>query len=86
MKHFTSYQAANLAAFQQQRAGETRLGETLFRPKANSDFIQALQQAKASGVRFVILGIPEDIGPRANLGNGGADLGFIAFLKQFLNL
>lgn len=86
MNHLTAYQAATLAAFQQQRSGETRLGESLFWPAADSDFTGALQQAKAAGVRFVILGIPEDIGPRANLGNGGADLGFIAFLKRFLNL
>ncbi len=86
MNYLTSYQAASLAAFQQLRSGETRLGETLFWPTAASDFTTALQQAKATGVRFVILGIPEDIGPRANLGNGGADLGFVAFLKRFLNL
>jgi len=86
MHQMTSYQAASLAAFQQLRSGETRLGETLFWPAAESDFAVALQQAKAAGVRFVILGIPEDIGPRANFGNGGADLGFLAFLKRFLNL
>ena len=86
MNQIKSYQAAALAAFQQLRSGETRLGETLFWPAADSEFTTALQQAKAAGVRFVILGIPEDIGPRANLGNGGADLGFLAFLKRFLNL
>jgi len=86
MNHLISYQAATLAAFQQLRSGETRLGETLFWPVPASEFTLALQQAKAAGVRFVILGIPEDIGPRANLGNGGADLGFMAFLKRFLNL
>ncbi|RVU40324.1 arginase [Rheinheimera riviphila] len=86
MHQIQSYQAATLAAFQQLRSGETRLGETLFWPESDSDFTPALQQAKTAGVRFVILGIPEDIGPRANLGNGGADLGFLAFLKRFLNL
>ena len=86
MNQLISYQAAALAAFQQLRSGETRLGETLFWPESDSDFSTALHQAKAAGVRFVILGIPEDIGPRANLGNGGADLGFLAFLKRFLNL
>ncbi|OBP16426.1 arginase [Rheinheimera sp. SA_1] len=86
MNHIKSYQAASLAAFQQLRSGETRLGETLFWPAADGDFNTALKQAKTAGVRFVILGIPEDIGPRGNLGNGGADLGFTAFLKRFLNL
>lgn len=86
MNHFKAYQAASLAAFQQQRQGETRLGESLFWPTETTDFAQSLQQACAAGVQFVILGIPEDIGPRANLGNGGAHLGFTAFLKRFMNL
>jgi formiminoglutamase len=86
MNQLKSYQAATLAAFQQLRTGETRLGETLHWPDPTSDLATALRQARASGVRFVVLGIPEDIGPRANLGNGGADLGFVAFLKRFLNL
>lgn len=86
MNHFKAYQAASLAAFQQQRQGETRLGESLFWPTGTTDFTQSLQQACAAGVQFVILGVPEDIGPRANLGNGGAQLGFTAFLKRFLNL
>ena len=45
-----------------------------------------LEKAKHDGTRYVIFGIPEDIGPRANLGFGGADKGFHAFLTKFLNL
>ncbi len=86
MNYLKLYQAATLAAFQQQRSGEIRLGERLYWPAATADLSSSLQQAKIAGVKFVILGIPEDIGPRANLGNGGADLGFEAFLKRFLNL
>jgi formiminoglutamase len=33
----------------------------------------------------VVLGIPEDIGVRANYGNGGADTAWIPFLSAFLN-
>lgn len=61
------------------RAGETRIGES----------ITTLADLNASAVplgRFAILGVPESIGPRANLGQGGAELGFQAFLQQFLNL
>ncbi|WP_404341301.1 formimidoylglutamase [Pseudoalteromonas mariniglutinosa] len=46
---------------------------------------QALIDAAAFGIRYVLLGICEDIGPRANLGNGGAQHGWQAFLKRFLN-
>lgn len=80
------YQAATLAAFQQQRAGETRLGETLLLPNPTLPLADTLRLAKAAGALYVLLGIAEDIGPRANFGNSGADLGFQAFLKRFLNL
>ena len=36
--------------------------------------------------RFVIVGIEEDYGVRANLGRGGADKAFQAFLQHFCNL
>ncbi|MCY7295703.1 arginase [Alteromonas sp. a30] len=36
--------------------------------------------------RYALVGIPEDIGPRANLGFAGATGAWQAFLKYFLNL
>ncbi|MFC4655506.1 MULTISPECIES: formimidoylglutamase [Rheinheimera] len=86
MLPFTFYQAADLAAFQQLRAGEQRIGEALFWPEPHLDLTQRLQQAKAAGVRIVLLGVPEDIGPRANLGLGGATQGWTAFVRKFINL
>lgn len=79
-------QAADLAAWQQYRAGESRLGEALqfLNPLLSLD--DALESAAQHGCRFALVGIPEDIGPRANFGNGGADLGFNAFLSRFINL
>ena len=41
---------------------------------------------RQSDARFVLLGIPEDIGVRANLGQAGADTGWLAFLQSFLNM
>lgn len=46
---------------------------------------QALVDAAQFGIRYVLLGICEDIGPKANLGNGGADQAWPSFLKRFLN-
>ena len=46
---------------------------------------QALVDAAQFGIRYVLLGICEDIGPKANLGNGGANEAWPAFLKRFLN-
>lgn len=56
------------------RAGETKLGEVL------------ASQWQDARCRYVVLGICEDIGPRANLGQAGARHGFDAFLPHFLNL
>lgn len=80
------YQAEDLADWQQQRAGESRLGAALQFLNPLLPLDDALASAVQHGCRFALLGIPEDIGPRANAGNGGADLGFAAFLSRFINL
>jgi len=67
------------------REGEERLGQCLSLPSGDN-LADSLASFKSAGVRFVLLGIPEDIGPRANLGRGGADLGWAGFLERFCNL
>lgn len=83
---FVVYQRADLVRWQQSRAGEIRLGEALQFLDPLSAPADALAAARRRGCRFAILGVPEDIGPRANFGNGGADEGFAAFLSRFINL
>ena len=63
------------------RAGETKIGETL---QLGSELL--LEELQDSKVQFVIFGIPEDIGPRANLGRGGSDSAWEAFVQRFINL
>lgn len=46
---------------------------------------QALNDAAQFGIRYVLVGICEDIGPRANLGNRGSHQAWPAFLQCFLN-
>ncbi len=63
------------------RAGEQRLGETL----------QIIDEGTFNGTeafdqRFIIVGVEEDFGVRANHGRGGADQAFQAFLSHFCNL
>jgi len=83
---FELLQAADLVALQQRRDGETRLGESLQFLNPLLPLQDALQAAVAAGARYALIGIPEDLGPRANFGNGGAELGFQAFLSRFINL
>ena len=63
------------------RNGETRLGDTI--QTAEGDYQKAIQQHVG---KFVIVGIPEDIGPVANLGQQGAVKTYRAFLKNFLKV
>ncbi|MFW1549794.1 hypothetical protein ACEV73_23635, partial [Vibrio parahaemolyticus] len=62
---------------------ETKLGERV-------QVVQNPQQLEASlqvsTAQFVLLGIPEDVGVKANGGIGGADSAWLPFLKAFLNI
>ncbi len=62
------------------RSGEEKLGEKIFTPEG--DWQTAL---RTSNVKFVIIGIPEDIGVRANHGRPGAATAFKPAVDSFLN-
>ncbi|RYZ87293.1 MAG: arginase [Moraxellaceae bacterium] len=64
------------------REGETKLGEHV-QTIENEDWEAFLQ---ASSAKFVIVGIPEDIGVRANCGVGGAHTLWEPALKTLLNI
>ena len=65
------------------RKGEHRLGQRI---RVLDKHIDELGQLSNKGVKFAIIGIPESIGPMGNSGNSGAEYGFDAFLKTFLNI
>ncbi|WP_088329447.1 formimidoylglutamase [Lacimicrobium sp. SS2-24] len=64
------------------RPGETKLGQRIHLASDYADW----HAVKAAGGSVVLLGMPEQSGPRANCGKGGAHLGWQAFLSAFLNL
>jgi formiminoglutamase len=86
----TVYNAEHIAKYCSAREGERRIWQALsFIPNQcnnTEELTQALKDAADFGKQYVLIGLPEDIGPRANLGNGGAELGWQAFLSRFLNL
>lgn len=63
------------------RAGETKLGQHILLAADARE--QTLQQSAA---RYVLIGIPEDIGVRANYGTGGAHTAWRPALKALLNI
>lgn len=57
------------------RSGETKAGQKM----------KTVDQLDHSKIRFVVLGISEDIGPQTNGGFPGSKNGFEAFLTYFVN-
>lgn len=83
MSHFKFYNKQDVLSQTRIRRFETKLGERIQVIK-DVDALEASLQA--SSASFVLLGIPEDIGVKANLGIGGADSAWLAFLQSFLNI
>src|SRR5258706_3271932 len=65
------------------RRFETKLGERLQVIQDSGDIIRSLATSKA---KYVLFGVPEDLGAKGNLGIGGADTLWIPFLQSFLNI
>lgn len=59
-----------------QREGEVKLGEK----------VAVYSDLENFTGKYVVLGVKEDVGPRANLGLSGSDAGYTCFLKRFLNM
>lgn len=83
------YTHSDVLALVAQREGEVKLGEKaqVYRHcEENNDDAILLEHLTLSSAKFVLLGIPEDIGVRANFGVGGAQTAFTAALKALLNI
>lgn len=85
MSQFIIYQQlSEVESFRFRRENESRVADTIQVPTTNNDLKEALNTAKQNGVKFVIVGIPEDIGPRANCGFGGSKNAWMHFLPVLL--
>ena len=79
MEYFRFYSEKSISSFISARAGEIKLGEKM-------KFASEFSELEKISAQFVIFGIPEDIGVRANFGKAGTSEAFPAFLKAFLNI
>ena len=77
MKYLIPFTKENVAQFISPRVSEIKIGESISLIKNNL--------ASTPG-KFVIIGISEDIGAKANHGNAGAKNSWKAFLSKFLNM
>ena len=82
MKHFKTYSRQDVLAYTKIRRFVTRVGERVHVAEDINDLAGSIENSLSP---FVLFGIPEDIGIRANMGLGGADTVWEPFLSAFLN-
>ena len=82
MKHFKFYNKEDILSLTKMRRFETRIGERLQHVKEEAGWLERLQQSTA---KYVVLGIPEDIGVLANHGTAGTATAWIPFLTALTN-
>ena len=83
MNHFRFFNKQDVLALTRIRRYETKLGEKL---RVISDQLHLLESLNASPAKYILFGIPEDIGVMANGGRPGTDTAWPAFLKSILNV
>ena len=83
MPHFKIYSKQDILSLTKIRRFETKLGELVQVLGTPQNLEQELEQSSS---KFVIIGVPEGIGIKANLGIGGADTAWVPFLQSFLNI
>lgn len=83
MKHLKIYSKKDVLTLTKVRKFETKLGERLQVLTNVSEIEMSIRQSSA---KFVIVGVPEDIGIKANLGTGGGNSAWNSFLQSFLNV
>lgn len=83
MQHFRFYNREDLLFLTRLRRFETKLGERLTTISNSDEWEESLRHSPA---KYILIGIPEDIGVKGNFGNGGADSVWLPFLSAFLNI
>lgn len=83
MKHFKFYTKEDILSVTRIRRFETKVGERILNIGSDVEWVEMMQHSRA---KYVLIGIPEDIGVKANYGTGGADTAWLPFLTAFLNI
>lgn len=73
------YRPANIEKLISKRNGEVKFGENL-------RFVNNIEELHSNSARYVLLGIREDIGVRANYGKPGTSNAWKAALKSLVNI
>ena len=83
MENIIRFTEADLLKYTHQRSGEIKFGERVQTIPSQTSVFEAI---KLSDAEFVLLGIPEDVGVRANNGRAGAALAWESAVSTIVNL
>lgn len=83
MRHLKVYNKQDVLSLTKLRRFETKVGEQVLVANDAGDIDKVLRESTA---KFVLFGIPEDLGTKGNYGIGGADTLWIPFLQSLLNV
>lgn len=79
MKGLKIYRPGNIEKLISKRNGEVKFGENL-------RFVNNIEELQSNSAKYVLLGIREDIGVRANYGKSGTSNAWKAALKSLVNI
>ena len=82
-RYFKFYNKEDILSITKVRRFETKIGE---RMQVIADSNNLDESLASSSAKYVLVGIPEDIGVRANYGVGGTDTAWLPFLTSFANI
>ena len=83
IQHFKIYTKQDILSLVKLRRFETKLGE---RVHVLADGNHVAESIRGLSSRYVVFGIPEDIGVQANYGTGGTSTAWLSFMQSFLNI
>ena len=83
MERMIPFTSNDLAKITNHRSGEIKFGEKMITVPKNTDTIEFFKTCEA---KYVLFGIPEDIGVRANFGRPGAASAWNSSIKSIANI
>jgi formiminoglutamase len=83
MENLISFKQSDLSKITSFRNGEVKFGEKMIIVPKDEDVFEFLKRSEA---KYVILGIPEDVGIRANLGRPGAKSAWESAIQSIANI
>ena len=83
MERIIPFTSNDLAKITNHRSGEIKFGEKMITVPKNTDTIEFFKTCEA---KYVLFGIPEDIGVRANFGRPGAASAWNSSIKSIANI